>query len=70
MQRQVFLKKGDASLTLSIRVYDDGFAYRYEDVNSGVGNGSVFVINETSEINLPEDTVTFAGGYSATYEKV
>lgn len=68
MQRQVFLKKGDASLTLSIRVYDDGFAYRYEDVNSGVGNGSVFVINETSEINLPEDTVTFAGGYSATYE--
>lgn len=68
MERQVYLTKGDASLTLLVRVYDDGFAYRYADVNSGDGKESVFVMSEVSEINLPEGTTTFAGGYSATYE--
>ncbi len=67
MEREITLKKGDASLKLMVRVYDDGFAYRYQDVTTGK-DGKVFVTSELSEINLPKDTVTFAGGYSATYE--
>lgn len=67
MEREIFLKKSGGSFTLLVRVYDDGFAYRYADVT--VGNGdTVYVTDERSEINLPKDTVTFAGGYSATYE--
>lgn len=67
MEREIFLSKGNAGLTIRVRVYDDGFAYRYEDVTSGK-NGTVFVTNEASEVNLPKDTTVFAGGYSATYE--
>ena len=67
MERDIFLKKSDGSLTLKVRVYDDGFALRYADVKAGSGD-SVTVTDELTEINLPEDTTTFAGGYSATYE--
>ncbi len=67
MEREIFLKKGEAGLTLRVRVYDDGFAYRYEDVTSGK-NGTAFVLSEVSQINLAKDTTVFAGGYSATYE--
>lgn len=67
MEREILIEKGDAKLTLKVRVYNDGFAYRYEDVDCGK-SGRVFVVNETSEINLPSGTTTFAGGYSATYE--
>ncbi len=65
-EQTVYFTKGNASFTLKIRVYDDGFAYRYMDVETG--GGSAFVTAEASEINLPEGTTTFAGGYSATYE--
>lgn len=68
MEREIFLQKGKASLTLLIRVYDDGFAFRYKDVSTGSDKEMVFVMDEMTEINLPQDTVTFAGGYSATYE--
>ncbi len=67
MEREIILNKGNAGLTLRVRVYDDGFAYRYENVDSGK-NGTVFVFNEVSQINLEKDTTVFAGGYSATYE--
>lgn len=67
MEREIFLDKGNAGLTLVVRVYDDGFAYRYADVDSGK-SGTVFVMNEVSQINLKKDTTIFAGGYSATYE--
>ncbi len=67
MEREIFLKKNGGSLTLKIRVYDDGFAYRYADVTAGSGK-TAFVLQENSAINLPKGTVTFAGGYSATYE--
>lgn len=67
MEREIFLKANGGSLTLLVRVYDDGFAYRYADVTADSG-AKVFVTNEVSEINLPSGTVTFAGGYSATYE--
>ena len=67
MEREIFLKKQGGSLTLMVRVYDDGFAYRYADVTVG-NSDKVYVTAENSEINLPKGTVTFAGGYSATYE--
>lgn len=67
MEREINLKKSGGSLTLLVRVYDDGFAYRYADVKVGNGN-KAFVMSENSEICLPKGAVTFAGGYSATYE--
>lgn len=67
MEREILIKKDKSSLTLLVRVYNDGFAFRYADVDTGK-NGKVYVIGEKSEINLPKDTNTFAGGYSATYE--
>ena len=67
MEREIFLTKQSASMTLVVRVYDDGFAYRYADVTVGDGE-KVFVTDERSDIRLPKNTVTFAGGYSATYE--
>lgn len=67
MEREIFLKKQGGSLTLKVRVYDDGFAFRYCDVKAGDGD-TVYVTDEHSEINFPKGTVTFAGGYSATYE--
>ncbi len=66
-EQTVYLSKEGGSLTLKIRVYDDGFAFRYEDVTAGKTE-KAFVTAEQSQIILPEDTVTFAGGYSATYE--
>lgn len=58
---------GENSFTLKIRVYDDGFAYRFTDVNLA-GAKTVTVTDEYSEVILPEGTNTFAGGYSMTYE--
>lgn len=67
MEREIIIKKDKSSLTLLVRVYNDGFAFRYVNVDTGK-SGKVFVVGETSEINLPKGTNTFAGGYSATYE--
>ena len=67
MQREIHLKKGEAGMTILVRVYNDGFAYRYTDVTTGRKDKET-VISEASQIVLPKDTVTFAGGYSATYE--
>lgn len=67
IEREIFLKKSGGSMTLKVRVYDDGFAFRYADVTAGNGD-KVTVLNELTDINLPAGTVTFAGGYSAAYE--
>ncbi len=67
IERDIYLEKGDAKLTLAVRLYNDGFAFRYKDVDCGTG-GAVTVVSEESQVNLPENTTTFAGGYSATYE--
>ena len=64
MQREIHLKKGEAGMTILVRVYNDGFAYRYTDVTTGRKDKET-VISEASQIVLPKDTVTFAGGYSA-----
>lgn len=67
MEREIRLTKDKASMTVLIRVYNDGFAYRYTDVKTGREEKET-VMSEASQIVLPKDTVTFAGGYSATYE--
>lgn len=67
MEREIFVKKQGGSYTLKIRIYDDGFAFRYSDVSAGDGK-STYVNAERTEINLPKGSDTFAGGYSATYE--
>lgn len=68
MEREVLLKKGKLSLTLMLRVYNDGFALRYKDVRTDTNADNIFVMGESTQVNLPNNTVTFAGGYSATYE--
>lgn len=67
LEQTAYFSKGDAGFTLKIRVYNDGFAYRFENVTSGK-SGNVYVTSEVSEINLKEGTTLFGGGYSATYE--
>lgn len=67
LEQTAYFTKGDAGFILKIRVYNDGFAYRFEDVTSGK-SGNVYVTKEVSEINLKEGTTLFGGGYSATYE--
>ncbi len=66
-EQTAYFAAGENSFTLKIRVYDDGFAYRYCDVNIA-GTEEVTVTDEYSEVILPEGTNTFAGGYSMTYE--
>lgn len=66
-EREIYIEKEDAGLTLVVRAYNDGFAFRYANVDCG-SDGQVSVISEASQVNLPEGTTTFAGGYSATYE--
>ncbi len=65
-QTAYFTSKGNG-FTLKIRVYDDGFAYRFADVKIG-NSDNVVVISEMSEVILPDGANTFAGGYSPTYE--
>lgn len=67
MEREVRLAKGEAGMTVLVRVYNDGFAYRYTDVRTGRKDKET-VTREASGIVLPEGSVIFAGGYSATYE--
>ena len=61
-----FAKDG-ASFDLVVRVYDDGFAYKYEEVT--VPNGdSVTVTDESSEIILPDSANVWAFELNGTYE--
>lgn len=55
-----FSNADGAYYDLLVRVYDDGFAYRYSDVTYGNGAGLVCT-DETSAIIFPEDTVTWGG---------
>ncbi len=58
--------------TFEISVHDDGFAYRYTDVTAGTGE-KVTVLDEISEVILPESATTWAfelnGHYEGTYIK-
>lgn len=51
-----------------VRVYNDGFAYRYSDVTYGAGD-TLTCTEETSAIVFPENTRTWGGlGWINTYE--
>lgn len=61
------LKNSNGSFDFVIRVFDDGVAYKYENVKSGSGD-TVTVTDETSEIVLPAGTVTWGYEPTGTYE--
>ncbi len=56
--------------TFVVRVYDDGFAYRYAEVTAGSAE-NVTALDEKSEVILPRTTTTWAfelnGHYEGTY---
>ncbi len=61
------LTKGTQSMTITLRVYDDGVAYRYA-VEDSSGAESAVITNEVSEFVLPEDSVLWYASVSDTYE--
>ncbi|MBE5950896.1 MAG: hypothetical protein E7260_04780 [Lachnospiraceae bacterium] len=60
------LKKEKATLTVIMRVYEDGMAYRYVIEEEGVESGTI--LSEASEVVFPEETVVWAGEPNDTYE--
>lgn len=60
------LKKEKATLTVIVRVYDDGMAYRYLIEEEGAQRGTI--VSEASEVVFPEETVVWAGEPNDTYE--
>lgn len=66
------LENSNGSFTFAVRVHDDGFAYRYENVTVGSGE-TVTVLDEKSEVNLTKISSTWAfelnGHYEGTYIK-
>lgn len=59
--------KDNASFKLIIRVYDDGFAYKYEDVTVE-GSTDLTVTDEASEYILSDRAVTWGFQLNGTYE--
>ena len=66
------LENANGHFTFIVRVYDDGFAYRYTEVTAGAGE-SVKVLDEKSEVILTKNSTTWAfelnGHYEGTYIK-
>lgn len=60
------LAGGDAALTVVLRVYKEGIAYRYLVEEQGKETGEI--LSETSEFVFPDDTVLWMGETSDTYE--
>ncbi len=66
-----FTLKGEngASFDFVIRVHDDGFAYKYENVSLNTADtSSITVQKELSEIILPTASTTWSHIINATYE--
>ncbi len=61
------LENGDGSFDFVIRAFDDGVAYKYENVSAG-GADTVTVTDEKSEYMLPENTTTWGYDPTGTYE--
>lgn len=57
----------NASFNIIVRVYNDGFAYRYTDVQAGSAE-KVVVEKECSEIILSDNADTWAFDLNGTYE--
>ncbi len=60
------LQKDAATLTVMVRVYEDGMAYRYVLKEEGETKGTI--LSEASEAVFPEETVVWAGEPNDTYE--
>ena len=60
------LEKNAANLTVIVRVYNDGMAYRYVIEEEGMERGSIR--SEASEVVFPEETVLWTGDANDTYE--
>ncbi len=60
------LKKEAATLTVVVRVYEDGMAYRYVIDEEGTERGSI--LSEASEVVFPDGTVLWTGDANDTYE--
>jgi len=60
------LTKEAASLTVILRMYNDGLAYRYVITEEGAASGTI--LSEASEVVFPDGTVTWAGEPNETYE--
>jgi len=54
------------NIDIIIRIYDDGFAYRYQINESNLSSG--VITSEASEIVLPDGSVTWSASPSDTYE--
>ena len=57
--------KDKFTLTLTVRVYNDGTAYRYSVDGE---NGIAYISDESSSMNLPEDTTVYYHPLSNSYE--
>lgn len=60
------LANGDGKITIILRAYNDGVAYRYAVDEETAETGKI--TEETGEFILPDDTVFWAGEPSDTYE--
>ena len=57
------------SFCFELRIHDDGVAYRYTNVTAGESE-TVTVLDEKSEIALPQDCTSWAFGLNGTYEGI
>jgi len=60
------LEKNSADLTVIVRVYEDGMAYRYVIAENGMERGTIRL--EASEVVFPDETVLWTGDANDTYE--
>ncbi|MCD7746898.1 MAG: glycoside hydrolase family 97 catalytic domain-containing protein [Firmicutes bacterium] len=68
MEMSFTLSNDKGSFDFIIRVFDDGMAYRYENVTTATGNESITVTSEASEVILPANTTTWSFAINGTYE--
>jgi len=66
-EKSFVLANDEGSFTFTVRVYDDGVAYRYTDVKAGTGE-QVKVNDELSEIIFPDNATTWGFAINGTYE--
>lgn len=66
-ERKIRFSNGEASMDFVIRAYDDGFAYRYENVSAAQGT-ELTVTDEKSEFVLSDKAFTWAFPLNGTYE--
>lgn len=61
------LKNSVGSFDFTVRLYNDGFAYRYSNVTAGNAE-NITVSAENSEFVLPSDAISWSHNLNGTYE--